>query len=265
MDLKFRPLRKDEIECRVQQVTDKGAVILLYKDARCDMRLLDETVGAMNWQRSHDVVNGHLFCTVSIWDEDKKQWISKQDVGTESNTEKEKGESSDSFKRACFCFGIGRELYTAPFIFVKKELFKTYINKQGKEATSDRFKVSAINVEDGVIKLLEITNTGQYGNDNNVVFRYPAFSTETNKGINNEPKREEPPTAPKQEEQKREGQNTKPSGAKLASDKQKTTIYHTAKRKNIDLLEFCGKDVEQLTIAEASDVISRLFNEEIKA
>lgn len=264
MELKFRPLRKDEIECRVQQVRKNGAVILLYKDARCDMRLLDETVGAMNWQRSHDVVNGHLFCTVSIWDEDKKQWISKQDVGTESNTEKEKGESSDSFKRACFCFGIGRELYTAPFIFIPVE--KMNIEEvNGRMTTKDRFKVSAINVEDGVIKLLQIVNTGEKGRDNTIVFEYPAYGGQANKGTNNEPKREEPPTAPKQEEPKREGQNLKPSGAKLASDKQKTTIYHTAKRKNIDLLEFCGKDVEQLTIAEASEVISRLFNEEIKA
>lgn len=111
----FRLLKADEIEARVSHVTDKGVVILLYKDARCDMNILDETVGPMNWQRSHSRENAN--CTVSIWDVDKKMWISKEDTGTESNTEAEKGLASDSFKRACFNWGIGRELYTAPFCF----------------------------------------------------------------------------------------------------------------------------------------------------
>ena len=45
-------------------------------------------------------------------------WVWKWDCGTESNTEKEKGEASDSFKRACVNWGIGRELYTAPQIWI---------------------------------------------------------------------------------------------------------------------------------------------------
>lgn len=113
----IRLLRPDEIDARVQRVTPKGVMLLLYKDARCDMNILDETFGAMGWQRKHEVIDGRLYCTVSVWDDDKMQWISKQDVGTESNTEKEKGQASDSFKRACFNWGIGRELYTAPFIW----------------------------------------------------------------------------------------------------------------------------------------------------
>lgn len=119
--MKFRTLKANEIECRVGQCKENGCSLLLYKDARVDMNLLDETVGSMNWKREHMVVNNNLYCTVSIWDENKKEWVSKQDVGTESNTEAIKGESSDSFKRACFNIGIGRELYTAPFIWIKLE------------------------------------------------------------------------------------------------------------------------------------------------
>lgn len=117
----FRLLRADEIECRVQQVKktrtgEYGFSLLLYKDARCDMNILDETVGACNWTRQHTRDNAN--CIVSIWDEDKKQWVGKEDVGTESNTEAVKGLASDSFKRACVNWGIGRELYSAPFIWI---------------------------------------------------------------------------------------------------------------------------------------------------
>ena len=119
MELKFRKLRAEEIECRVATVKDgKGFSLLLYKDARCDMNILDETVGVLNWQRKH--LRDNQNCIVSIYDEDKKMWIEKEDTGTESYTEKEKGLASDSFKRACFNFGIGRELYTAPFIWISE-------------------------------------------------------------------------------------------------------------------------------------------------
>lgn len=99
MNLKFRTLNASEIDVRVQSVTAKGCILLLYKDARCDMNILDETVGPLGWKREHTRDNAN--CVVSIWDTDKKQWISKEDTGTESNTEKEKGQASDSFKRAC--------------------------------------------------------------------------------------------------------------------------------------------------------------------
>lgn len=121
---KFRLLRADEIEARIQSVKSNGCVVLLYKDARCDMNILDETIGAENWQRNHEVINGNLFCNVgiNIKNEDGfDHWIWKQDVGTESNTEKEKGQASDSFKRACFNWGIGRELYSSPFIWITLE------------------------------------------------------------------------------------------------------------------------------------------------
>lgn len=112
---KFRALEANEIDCRVSTCSEKGVSLLLYKDARCDMRILDEAVGPECWQRSHEVINGNLFCNVGI--KVDGEWIWKQDVGTESYTEKEKGQASDSFKRACFNWGIGRELYTAPYKF----------------------------------------------------------------------------------------------------------------------------------------------------
>lgn len=119
---KIRTLYPSEIECRVAQCgkSKSGAwcSILLYKDARVDMRILDEVYGPANWQRTHELIGDRLYCTISIYDPEKKEWIKKQDVGTESYTEKEKGQASDSFKRAGFNVGIGRELYTAPKIFV---------------------------------------------------------------------------------------------------------------------------------------------------
>lgn len=152
MELKFRNLYADEIECRLNQINERGLTLLLYKDARCDMNILDETVGAMNWQRKHTRDNAN--CIVSIYDEVKKQWIDKEDTGTESNTEKEKGLASDSFKRACVNWGIGRCLYTSPFIYVSKtdrdgEInFNSYKNKSGKDASNDRFIVEAIRYDD---------------------------------------------------------------------------------------------------------------------
>lgn len=153
--IKFRDLTADDVECRVSQINEKGLVLLLYKDARCDMNILDETVGPMNWQRHHNRDNAN--CTVSIWDSEKNQWISKEDTGTESNTEKEKGLASDSFKRACFNWGIGRELYTAPLIWVNPDGY-TNSDRNGKPVTYDRFKCTYMRVEDGKIVAINIEN-----------------------------------------------------------------------------------------------------------
>ena len=154
MALEFRDLRADEIECRIAQVKENGISLLLYKDARCDMNILDETVGAYNWQRSH--IRDNANCIVSIWDSEKAQWISKEDVGTESNTEAQKGLASDSFKRACFNWGIGRELYTAPFIWVKPE---NYDLVKGK--CYDKFVVQEITIEKKKITGLIIYNSSK--------------------------------------------------------------------------------------------------------
>lgn len=111
-------LTAKDVELRVQSQGSTWVNLLVYKDARCDMRILDDTFGPLNWKREHQVVNDNLFCTVSVWDDEKKQWVSKQDVGKPSKAESEKGEASDAFKRACFCWGIGRELYAAPTLFI---------------------------------------------------------------------------------------------------------------------------------------------------
>lgn len=164
--MEFRPLKKEDIDCRIATINEKGLSLLLYKNARVDMRMLDEAVGPMNWKRSHQIIDGNLYCTIEIWDAEKQQWISKQDVGTESYTEKEKGQASDSFKRAGFNWGIGRELYTAPFIWIGPD--GANIKKNGDRFLCyDNFIVSDITIENGVIEALEITNTKK----NAVVFR----------------------------------------------------------------------------------------------
>ena len=155
--MKFRYLRADEVDARVSICKETGVSLLLYKDARCDMNILDETVGSLNWQRHHTRDNRN--CIVSIWDDIKQQWIEKEDTGTESNTEAEKGLASDSFKRACFNFGIGRELYTAPFIWIGPDKC-TIHQKPGNKgfACYDRFRVTSMHVESGRITQLTIIN-----------------------------------------------------------------------------------------------------------
>lgn len=157
--MKFRLLLADEIDCKIKQVSQKGVLILLYKDARCDMNILDETVGAENWQRKHELINGNLFCSVGIFCPQINQWVWKQDVGTESMTEKEKGEASDSFKRACFNWGIGRELYTAPFMWVSPNNLTTLKqDDKGKWVCYDKFMVTDITYNGRMIGAVEIQN-----------------------------------------------------------------------------------------------------------
>ena len=158
--MEFRLLTASEIECRISTCNQYGVGLLLYKDARCDQNILDEEVGAMNWQRHHSRDNAN--CIVSIWDEHKKQWIEKEDTGTESNTEKEKGLASDSFKRACFNWGIGRELYTAPQMFVNAKNLKTLeeVEWGGKKSwkCKDFFTVEEIEYVDRKIVYVKVKN-----------------------------------------------------------------------------------------------------------
>lgn len=121
----FPLLAKEQIEVKVKQVTEKGAVALIYKTARTDMDLLDQTVGPLNWQVGYRDIDGVMYCALSIRNPDTGEWISKEDCGIESRSDGEgtekKGEASDAFKRAGFRWGIGRELYSAPFTFLKVE------------------------------------------------------------------------------------------------------------------------------------------------
>lgn len=153
--LNFRTLRADEIDVRIGMCKENGLTLLLYKDARCDMNILDDAVGCLNWKREHTRDNAN--CIVSIWDDKKSQWVSKEDTGSESNTEKEKGLASDSFKRACVNWGIGRELYTTPFIWVNKELCDIKkSNDRGKEVFKcyDKFCVEGIRYDEETRKIV---------------------------------------------------------------------------------------------------------------
>ena len=139
-EIMFPLLEPDDIEVKVKTVGQKGASVLLYKTSRTDMRILDETFGYNNWQDSYEVIDGTLFCTISIWDETKKQWISKCSNGIPSRADDDgnevKGEASDAMKRAGFVVGIGRELYTAPFTFISIE---TKQDERGKWKLVDPF------------------------------------------------------------------------------------------------------------------------------
>ena len=161
----FRDLTAEEIEVRVQSVKKNGVVLLLYKNARCDMNILDETVGAENWQREHYECKGNLFCQVGIdvnalAELNTPRWVFKSDCGVESNSEPQKGEASDSFKRACTNWGIGRELYTSPFIWIPAD--KCNIIEDGKYFKCfDRFSVEKVLIENKNITALAIYNDSQ--------------------------------------------------------------------------------------------------------
>lgn len=214
-------LAASDIECRIQQITNKGAVLLLYKTARVDMRILDEVYGSMNWQRHHEVINNNLFCTISVWDSEKSQWVSKQDVGTESNAEAEKGQASDAFKRAGFAWGIGRELYDAPFIFVQAPIDKY-----------DRFTVKEIKYDKEKREFTSLVIVDKKGKE-----RYRLNGTKTDR-----PK----PKEPTEEERRQKGV------AAIAELVKK----HNAAESFADFLKQATKkdDLNALTIAELQSV-----------
>ena len=170
--VRFRDLKGNEIDCRVSTFNESYLTILLYKDARVDQSILDETVKPENWQRDHKELKNNIYCGISIWDNEKQQWITKWDCGKESFTEAEKGEASDSFKRAGFNWGIGRELYTAPTIYIPykdKEEKENYEikTKNNKKTTYTKFYVEAIEITNKEITGLAIKN-----NKNKRVFLY---------------------------------------------------------------------------------------------
>lgn len=144
MNRKFRNLKAEEIQCRIGTISEKGLSLLLYKDSRADMDILDETVGPENWMRDHKELKGNMYCGVGIWDEEKGLFVWKWDCGAESNTEAEKGEASDSFKRACVNWGIGRELYSAPFIWISSDKYEQKMNAKNKPTTYDKFYVKKL-------------------------------------------------------------------------------------------------------------------------
>lgn len=183
MNIKFRNLRSDEIECRVGTINDKGFTLLLYKDARCDMNILDET--GVIWTRRHYECKGNLFCEVGIYDSDLKQFVYRSDCGTESNTEKEKGEASDSFKRACVNWGIGRELYTTPSIRIKQHTKQKLdakgnpkLDKRGEpiyEPTFKSIKIVEIGYSDDGKRITRLVISG----DGDIIFEHGRKSAQS--------------------------------------------------------------------------------------
>lgn len=172
MEYMFRDLKSNEIDCRISQIKKDWISLLLYKDARVDQNILDETYGPFGWQRDHKELKGNIYCGISIFDKDKNQWVTKWDCGKESFSEAEKGEASDSFKRAGFNWGIGRELYTSPAIFIPIKDDKGQANfeikeDKGKFSTRTKFYVEAIQIENKEITALSIKN-----NKNKRVFLY---------------------------------------------------------------------------------------------
>lgn len=168
----IRLLKPDEIEVRSQQITEKGSVLLLYKNSRTDMSILDETFGMFNWQREHTFKDGRNYCRVSIWDKDKAQWINKEDVGIESNAEAEKGEASDAFKRACFNIGIGRELYTSPSIWIalnSNEIYQNQKTQKWQLRAMVHFRVKSIEYDE----CRNITALQIVDQNGNLRFKYP--------------------------------------------------------------------------------------------
>lgn len=166
----FRDLRPCEVEARVAQCSEKGASLLLYKTARTDYTLLDETVGPSRWTCEYREVHGNLFCRLSIYNVDAGEWVGKENCGTESNMEAEKGEASDAMKRAGFAWGIGRELYTAPFIWVPADKLQRLSKnpKSGRWQCLDRFEVTDMTVANGEIVGLAISHEGK----RDMVYRY---------------------------------------------------------------------------------------------
>lgn len=167
----FPLLRAEEIEVRVGQIDQNGkyVTLLLYKNARCDQDRLDAKYGPLGWQTSYQILDGQLFCTVSVRNPDTGEWVSKTDVGTPSNTEAEKGRVSDAFKRSCVCWGSGRELYSAPEIKVYAEKTNIKTNNKGRMVCYDKFAVKSIAYDDQRrISKLEIYGANARG----IVFRF---------------------------------------------------------------------------------------------
>lgn len=150
----MRLLRASEINVKPAQVIERRgkvyAMLLLYKDSRCDMTRMDEEYGPLNWKRTHRLIGENLYCSVAVYDSKIGHWIEKEDVGTKSDYEEQKGEASDAFKRACTNWGIGRELYTAPSVYVELLDSEFYMGRDQKArmTSSTKFHVSSIGYGD---------------------------------------------------------------------------------------------------------------------
>lgn len=157
----MRRFNADEIECRVGVINAKGFSLLLYKTARADYTLLTEEYGDL-WQNDFKVIDGKMYGGIGVFNKELNQWIWRWDCGTESNTEAEKGQASDCFKRAAFKFGSGIELYSTPFIWISAEKCPVVKNEKGRYQIADKFEKLRVKdikyTQKGAISFLEIVN-----------------------------------------------------------------------------------------------------------
>ena len=174
---KIRLLQASEIDVRVGAIYEKGITLLLYKDARVDMAILDETYGPLNWSRKHLMFGDVMFCELSVKNEETGEWITKTDVGSPSFAEPIKGQASDSFKRAAVLLGIGRELYTAPFIWLEASKVDIKV-ENGKRMVKDRFFVQTIQYDEEKRCVTGLIITNQ---KNEVVYQYMSCATSNSK------------------------------------------------------------------------------------
>lgn len=185
--LVFRDLTADEIELRVGTCNEKGFTLLLYKNARCDMNMLDETLGTMNWESDYKEVKGNLYAGIGVYDETRNIFVWKWDCGVESRENdgnEKKGEASDAFKRAGFKWGIGRELYTSPLIYIAGNT-EQYKNTYVPTKDYRNLKVSKIIIKDKQIIDLEISKkNGEIVFSTNKTISKPTTTTQ-NKTIQN--------------------------------------------------------------------------------
>ena len=164
----IRLLSKEDIEVRVAQTlagNNKVRVnLLLYKNARVDMKIMDELFTPMGWKRTHKLIGDRLYCCVEVYNPETKEWICKEDVGVESNTEAEKGQASDSFKRACVNWGIGRELYTAPKITIELNENEYTKDQNSRIKVWAYFSVKSIGYDSKTRTITTLEIQDKYGN-----------------------------------------------------------------------------------------------------
>ena len=168
----IRLLSKEDIDVRVAQTNiynNNGQQVvkvnlLLYKNARVDMKILDELFTPMGWKRTHKLIGDRLYCCVEVYNPETKEWICKEDVGVESNTEAEKGQASDSFKRACVNWGIGRELYTAPKISIELNENEYTKDQNSRIKVWAYFSVKSIGYDSKTRTITSLEIQDKYGN-----------------------------------------------------------------------------------------------------
>ena len=163
----MRLLKASEIEAKIKQVSEKGVVILLYKTARTDMDILDEEFGPMNWQSEYREIKENMYAGIGVRDTETKEWVWKWDCGIESRADgdgnEKKGEASDAFKRAGFKWGIGRALYTAPFIFIPADAVELKKTAKGGLACYEKFDVKSITYDEKTREIKKVTITNSKG------------------------------------------------------------------------------------------------------